>query len=340
LYEVGGGVDQDESRASALFDRACSGGVARGCNSLGILYQEGRGVRMDEQRAAGLYEKSCTAGYTTACTNLGLLYLKGSGGGADERRAAELFDKACDGEDAAACSRLGALYSEGRGVTKSAHHAALLFKKACALGDDSRCPRQSSADNPRIVKNEQPAAPPDLGRRFHLLATLGGQVGGEKLLEVSYNDGSTSSLDTGAGLVVAAGGVLEPFGGRTHVPQLQATLGFNYASLPYASNAGASWVHWPLELLAFYSHRPSNLRIGGGIQYQLGIELRGEGALSSASTPFENSLGWVVQGDWRLADLVSFYLRYTFIDYRPVGTWSHIPGGSFGFGMSLFVRTL
>jgi hypothetical protein len=95
-----------------------------------------------------------------------------------------------------------------------------------------------------------------------------------------------------------------------------------------------------LELLAFYSYRPLNLRIGGGVQYNLGVELEGTGGLASATTSFKNALGFVVQGEFRLADIVSLYFRHTFIEYRPVGTWARLPGNSFGIGMSFFWRAL
>ena len=98
--------------------------------------------------------------------------------------------------------------------------------------------------------------------------------------------------------------------------------------------------HWPLELLAFYQYRPAGLRAGGGLQYQLGTSFKGTGALASGSTSFDNALGLVLQTDWMPISWLSFYLRYTFINYLPPGSSVQVSGSGIGFGMSVVPRIL
>ncbi|HEY0094053.1 MAG TPA: SEL1-like repeat protein, partial [Archangium sp.] len=56
-----------------------------GCYILGLLYAQGRGVEKDERRAAALYEKACEGGEASACGALGALN-EGVGVEKDERR--------------------------------------------------------------------------------------------------------------------------------------------------------------------------------------------------------------------------------------------------------------
>jgi hypothetical protein len=187
---------------------------------------------------------------------------------------------------------------------------------------------------------EQPAPSPGERKKLHALFNLGVEVGGDPVLEVSYTDGDKATLRAGTGLGITLGGMLEPFGGTTHVPQLQASIGFSFSGLPEASNGTASWLRWPVELLAFYSHRPTYLRIGGGIQYHLSAGVHGDGALAPFSAPFKSSLGWVLQGEWCYEGALCVYGRYTIIEYRLIGTWTHVPGNTIGFGMGLVLPVL
>jgi TPR repeat protein len=67
LYEVGEVVRKVAARAAALFEQACDGGFAAGCNNLGRMYEAGEGVPKDATRAAALYRRACDGGYTAAC---------------------------------------------------------------------------------------------------------------------------------------------------------------------------------------------------------------------------------------------------------------------------------
>ena len=51
--------------------KACDGGDAAGCGSLGLMYQNGQGVTRDEFKAVSLYRKACDNGNARGCTDLG-----------------------------------------------------------------------------------------------------------------------------------------------------------------------------------------------------------------------------------------------------------------------------
>jgi hypothetical protein len=172
-----------------------------------------------------------------------------------------------------------------------------------------------------------------------MLLTLGAQFGGEALVDATWSDGGTSSLNAGDAVSIALGGMLEPFGGDLHVLQLQATAGYNYTGLD-ASNASAKLTQWPVELLAFYHHRPSTLRIGGGLQYQIGATFESKGLGIPSPVSFGSAPGLVLQADWMPYSFLSFYVRYTVLNYSPPLASESIAGGGFGFGMSFSPRLL
>jgi len=81
----------------------CESGKAHSCGVLGVLYVKGLGVEKDERRAAALWEKACEGGVAEGCYGLGRLYVQGLGVEKDLRRASALFRQACSGGLAHAC---------------------------------------------------------------------------------------------------------------------------------------------------------------------------------------------------------------------------------------------
>jgi TPR repeat protein len=102
LYDAGGGVTQDKSKASVLYRKSCDGGIADGCFGLAALYTNGKGVKKDEATASKLYGKACDGGIAKACNNLGLMYANGQGVMKDNAKALALYRKAC-AADANSC---------------------------------------------------------------------------------------------------------------------------------------------------------------------------------------------------------------------------------------------
>jgi TPR repeat protein len=63
----GSGLPRDAVRAVAMFQRACEGGDALGCSSLGYMYQVGEGVTLDEARAQQYFRQACDRGDDIGC---------------------------------------------------------------------------------------------------------------------------------------------------------------------------------------------------------------------------------------------------------------------------------
>ena len=101
---------QDDFKANEFYKKACDGGYAEGCNSLGIAYLFGMGVRQDDLKANEFYgkanvllKKTCDNGVAMDCYSLGVAYITGGGVKQDDLKAKELYGKACDGGVAEAC---------------------------------------------------------------------------------------------------------------------------------------------------------------------------------------------------------------------------------------------
>jgi serine/threonine protein kinase len=139
MYRYGQGVTEDDLRAAGLYSKACDGAPPKGCNSLGEMYANGKGVAKDDSRAATFYSKACDANDAMGCSNLGSMYWYGRGVSPDDTRAAALYSKACDASNAAACSSLGICYWYGRGVPKDPAKASQLLTKGCKMGNQWGC---------------------------------------------------------------------------------------------------------------------------------------------------------------------------------------------------------
>ncbi len=161
-------------------------------------------------------------------------------------------------------------------------------------------------------------------------------LGGDRLSEATYMDGSTAS--------VKAGGFYEFWAGILYeVPdypmEAQVTLGYHSDS-ESASNGSMSFSRLPLEGLVFYTH--DVVRIGGGLTYHLSPEHEMSlDGYTSYNTSFESALGLVFQVDFNLSDqnygpknVVGF--RYVSIDYEAdsvngTPVTGSVDGSHFGF---------
>lgn len=69
MYYFGEGVRQDKFKAVELYTKACDGGYALGCWSLGLMYEDGDGVRQNYNKALELYGKACDLKNEYGCEN-------------------------------------------------------------------------------------------------------------------------------------------------------------------------------------------------------------------------------------------------------------------------------
>jgi TPR repeat protein len=129
------GVTKDEAKAAAMFQKACDGGLATGCEFYAKMLRDGRGVPEDEAKAQTLLGKACDGGAAGACTSVGLAAMKAG----DTTTAVAKLTKACDAKEGLGCASLGAMYLHGNGVEKDLAKAKPLLTKACELKVEVAC---------------------------------------------------------------------------------------------------------------------------------------------------------------------------------------------------------
>ena len=113
-YETGSGVDKDETRATSLYERACTLNDASACVFAGRMYEYAHGVNKDDTRATRLYERACDMNWVGGCYNLAIMLEHGRGVAPDRARAAELYQHACTAGASPACAKVKELHEAPR----------------------------------------------------------------------------------------------------------------------------------------------------------------------------------------------------------------------------------
>ena len=173
----------------------------------------------------------------------------------------------------------------------------------------------------------------DAQGRLRGMMRLGGDHGGEKVLEFEYQDGSTPDVTAGGGLLFTAGGVYEAYRSRGHGVDAQLNAGVKYRTIPPATNQDANWLRFPVEALVFY-RAPAGLRIGGGTAVHLANKFSASGDAANGSVHFDAKPGVLLQADYAWKEL-SFDLRYTGMTYQ-TSTGAPVGASSIGGGISYF----
>lgn len=171
------------------------------------------------------------------------------------------------------------------------------------------------------------------------LVTSAIEFGGDKLIDVTYSDGSKSNIEAGRGIILGGGVDIDLSETKPHTFEAQATLGIKWTSTKQASNGEVDWYRFPLEILSFYRNTEKDFRVGGGLTYQFGNELKGSKDASTASTRFDNATGFVVEGDYFVGAEKNLVvgLRYTAISYQAqIPGATSVSGNSFGVNLNYF----
>ena len=144
--------------APTEFQRACSTGLAAGCQNavltarsgaipqralpraddFTILLREGKGP-LPDMTPFELFTRACDQEWMTGCAQLADAYLRGDGTAKNYERAAREYNKACAGGVASACSDIGYMYKIGDGVGRDDTKALGYLKRACDLGMARAC---------------------------------------------------------------------------------------------------------------------------------------------------------------------------------------------------------
>jgi hypothetical protein len=162
---------------------------------------------------------------------------------------------------------------------------------------------------------------------------LGGDFGGDQVLQFRYSDGSTPNVPAGAGLLLSGGAALQLLGSTEQALDVQASVGVKYRTIPPASNQNATWARFPVEGLLMY-RAPFGLRAGAGAAMHLGNVLEASGAVLNNRVEFKNKPGFVLQTEYGSKQW-TFDLRYTIMKYEvSKGGSGTVNANSLGAGLS------
>lgn len=156
------------------------------------------------------------------------------------------------------------------------------------------------------------------------------EFGGDKLIDITYSDGSKSSIEAGRGIVFGGGVNIDLSETVPHTFEAQLTAAIKWTSAKEAKNGNVDWYRFPLELISFYHNTERNYRLGGGLTYQIANELKGSGDAAAAAMKFDNGAGYVLEGDYFFGEKKDLILgvRYTGINYRAQNAASSTINGS------------
>lgn len=152
----------------------------------------------------------------------------------------------------------------------------------------------------------------------------GYDAGGDTLVTVRFTDGSQENIKANEGVF---------FGGGVSIINQDKNIETEIA-LTYkvdditASNGSVEWSRWPLDLLVFY--RWDKVRAGGGLTYHMNPSLDGSGVASGLNAQFKDSLGYLLQADWRITEKMNLGLRYTVLDYKTTSGSSNVSSNGVG----------
>jgi len=145
-------------------------------------------------------------------------------------------------------------------------------------------------------------------------AKVGLDFGGDTLRNVQFTDGSTSNIKANEGLYVGVGMSLL---NEEKTLEVELTANWKYDGIE-ATNGSISWTRWPIDALFFY--RTEQIRVGGGLTYHMNPKLEVSGAAPGNNVDMENSLGKVLQFEYRFGEHGSVGARYTMLEYDVQGS--------------------
>src|SRR5258706_7773589 len=133
----------------------------------------------------------------------------------------------------------------------------------------------------------------DAPSSFKFILGAGLTFGGDTLITVPFTDGSRDDIKAG-GLVQLYGGGEFRLGDQV---ALQATLGYHVNDTRAASNGSVRFTRVPVDIVALYSVN-DKVRLGGGVQFVSGPELKGSGVASNINQKFDSTTGGIVEGEY------------------------------------------
>lgn len=165
---------------------------------------------------------------------------------------------------------------------------------------------------------------------------MGGDFGGEKVMEFEYEDGSTPDVKAGNGFLLTAGGVASLLTRAGHGVDAQVNVGLKYSTIPPANNQEVTWLRFPVEGILYY-RTPKGIRLGAGTAVHLANSIKASGGVVNGSVDFKATPGLLLQAEYMHKNM-AFDLRYTAMEYEvSKGGSGTVGASSFGAGFSFFI---
>jgi TPR repeat protein len=143
MYDTGKGADQDDDKANALYDKACSAGFPRACTQLAQFYFAWHNGQTDDEivKSVGYATKACDAGQPEACSLLGYMNMSGAGPlDPDVGKALPYYERGCGGGDPIGCVAAGMAYTMDKDGRKPDWVKSLEFnRRGCDGGNTDGC---------------------------------------------------------------------------------------------------------------------------------------------------------------------------------------------------------
>jgi TPR repeat protein len=136
------GMPKHESVGAGLFLRGCEAGEPLGCLKLAVVYGEGApGISKDPERSFALAERACKGGLPRGCARVSACKVSGLGVAKDVKGGLAQLDALCTQGEQAACEALADFYKNGVPGDLPADPVRLreYTAKACKLGADASC---------------------------------------------------------------------------------------------------------------------------------------------------------------------------------------------------------
>jgi hypothetical protein len=177
------------------------------------------------------------------------------------------------------------------------------------------------------------ATPANAQGRVRGTVRLGGDFGGDPVLQFRYSDGSSPDVPAGGGVLLSGGAAMQLLGSARQALDVEASVGVKYRTIPPASNQSATWMRFPVEGLLMY-RTPFGLRAGGGMSVHFANVLQADGAAVNSRVEFKTAPGYVIQTGYGLGKW-SLDMRYTAMKYEvATGATGTVNANSLGAGLS------
>ena len=130
--------------------RECDAGSADRCRRLAVTYALGQGAPQDETRATALYEKACDMKDPSACVFAGQMHEYAHGVPEDLTLAERDYERACDMQWPSGCYNEAIMLESGRGVPVDRAKAGDLYQIACTAGAKQACEKARQMHQPPV----------------------------------------------------------------------------------------------------------------------------------------------------------------------------------------------